>query len=420
MEKPNLLDRLTAASDKISANKYLQGISQGVMTALPFIIVGAFGSLFLGLPIQPWQDFIAATGLSGCLNMAVNATANMLGVIITYTATRCFAEKFEVDCKIIGFFGVMFYLTLLPSAATEDGTAYLAYDYLGTKGMLLGLLLALVTVKMYKFITDKNITIKMPEGTPPFVANSFVALIPAFLIMLVAIIVRLIFSLTPFGSAFDLIYVVLQTPLNALVGNNIWSEAIIMAISNLVFAFGIHPGFITGLLAPILFGLDGMNQAAYAAGEAIPNTIGMAFNYITTIAVVYPAMAIPLLVLCKSKQLKTVGKISVAPAFFGISEPLVFGLPVVFNPVMMIPWIFVPSINMILGYFAMSSGLVAKCIGVTVFNVPMVFTGLMNGSISIAVMEVVLFLLDCLMFAPFILAQDRKCLKEEQEAAKSE
>src|SRR5699024_5043284 len=252
----------------------------------------------------------------------------------------------------------------------------------------------------------KNITIKMPEGTPPFVANSFVALIPAFLIMLVAIIVRLIFSLTPFGSAFDLIYVVLQTPLNALVGNNIWSEAIIMAISNLVFAFGIHPGFITGLLAPILFGLDGMNQAAYAAGEAIPNTIGMAFNYITTIAVVYPAMAIPLLVLCKSKQLKTVGKISVAPAFFGISEPLVFGLPVVFNPVMMIPWIFVPSINMILGYFAMSSGLVAKCIGVTVFNVPMVFTGLMNGSISIAVMEVVLFLLDCLMFAPFILAQD--------------
>ena len=83
MAKSNHLDRLTAASDKISANKYLQGISQGVMTALPFIIVGAFGSLFLGLPIQPWQDFIAATGLSGCLNMAVNATTNMLGVIIT-------------------------------------------------------------------------------------------------------------------------------------------------------------------------------------------------------------------------------------------------------------------------------------------------------------------------------------------------
>lgn len=279
MEKTSMLEKLSVIADKMGSNKYLQGISQGVMTALPFIIVGAFASLFSGLPIAFWQNFIQSTGIASCLSMIVAATTNMLGVIITYTATRSFAEKFDVDSKIIGFLGVMFYMALLPATVMENGTAYLSYDYLGTKGMLLGLILAVVTVKFFKFIVDKNITIKMPEGTPPFVSNSFVALIPAFAIALLAIIIRLFFALTPFGNAFDLIYTVLQVPLNALIGENIWSIVIIMIIANLVFSFGIHSGFITGMIAPILFGLDGMNQALYAAGQPVPNVIGMAFNY---------------------------------------------------------------------------------------------------------------------------------------------
>lgn len=417
MEKTSFLDKFGVAADKMSNNKYLQGISQGVMTALPFIIVGAFASLFSGLPIPFWQSFINATGIAACLAMVVAATTNMLGVIVTYTATRSFAEKFGVDAKIIGFLGIMFYMILLPSAAMEDGTAYLSYDYLGTKGMLLGLILAVATVKIYKFIVDKNITIKMPEGTPPFVSNSFVALLPAFAIAIVAIVIRLIFAVTPFGSAFNLIYSLLQVPLSALIGENIWSLVIIMAISNLIFTFGIHSGFITSMLAPILFGLDGMNQAMYAAGEEVPNITGMAFNYITTTAVVYPAVAV--LLFAKSQQMKTVGKIGVIPAFFGISEPIVFGLPIVFNPIMMIPWIVLPAANMLIAYFLMSTGIVAKCIGVTVFNVPMVFTGIMNGSFTIALMEIGLFVLDVFICMPFVKISDAQHLKEEKAAAES-
>lgn len=417
MEKMSVLDRVNEFADRLGSNRYLQGISRGVMAALPFIIVGAFASLFVGLPIEIWQNFISSTGISACLTAVVNMTTNLLGVIITYTVARAFAELFEVDSKIIGFLSVMIYMILLPTTALEDGTVYLAFDYLGTKGMILGIILAIVTVKIYKFIVDRNITIKMPEGTPPFVSNSFVALIPAFAIAILGIIIRLIFSLTPFETAFDLIYVILQTPLNALIGENIWSVVVIMIIANFIFALGIHSGFITGMLSPILFGLDAANQAAYAAGEAVPNTIGMAFNYITTIAVVLPAMAIATLIFAKSKQMKTVGKIGLAPSFFGISEPLVFGLPVVFNPVLMIPYILLPAINMLIAYFLMESGIVARCIGVTVFNVRMVFTGIMNGSVSIAVMEVGLLILNIIVWCPFIKIMDRKHLKEEQEGA---
>ena len=105
-----------------------------------------------------------------------------------------------------------------------------------------------------------------------------------------------------------------------------------------------------------------------------------------------------------------------APAFFGISEPLIFGIPVVLNPVIAIPWIIAPALNFVVAYVLISMGIVARYAGVTVFNFPMVFTGLMNGSLSIAVMEVALFVLDVLLFMPFIKAIDKKYIAEEKAA----
>jgi cellobiose PTS system EIIC component len=416
--KTKLIEKLSIVSEKVGNNPYLQGISQGVMAALPFIIIGAFASLFMGLPIKGWQSFIADTGFAPVLNMLVNATTNFLGVIVTYFVARSFAEKLGVTSKVVGFLAIMFFLVLLPSYTMDDGhghvTSYLSYDFLGTKGMLIGILIAIVTVKVFKFIVDKNIIIKMPEGTPPFVSNSFAALVPGFAIAIFALVVRIVFSLTPFNDAFDFVYTILQSPLQQLVGNNVWSLIIVSCLVNLLFAFGIHPGFLLGMLAPILFALDGANQAAFAAGKDVPNIIGMAFSYITTTAVFYPAIAISVLLFTKSKQLKTVGKIAIAPSFFGISEPLVFGIPVVFNPIVIIPWILAPVVNLLIAYTVISIGLVAKPIGTTIFNVPMVFTGMMNGSISIVLLEIVLLIIDILLFMPFLKLVDKKYMEAEK------
>ena len=356
------------------------------------------------------------TGINSLLGMIVNATTNMLGLWFTYSITKSLADKLDVHNKIVPILSLVVYLSLLPTASMENGTAVLAYDYLGTKGMIVGILLAFLTVKLYKFIVDRKITIKMPEGTPDYVANSFTSLIPGFIIVIVAMILRAIFSATPFGTAFDCLYTILQIPLTALIGGSIISNCILQMLIQFFWVLGVHPGFIQGMTAPILFGLDGMNQAAYAAGEAVPNIIGMAFSYSTTTAALYPAIAISILLFAKSSQMKTVSKISVAPAFFGISEPLIFGIPVVLNPVIAIPWIIAPALNFVVAYVLISMGIVARYAGVTVFNFPMVFTGLMNGSLSIAVMEVALFVLDVLLFMPFIKAIDKKYIAEEKAA----
>lgn len=415
-EKKSFIDRLTVLGDKVSSNLYLQAVSQGVMAMLPVIIIGAFASLFSGLPIPVWQSFISATSINTLLSMVVSATTNMLGLWFTYSIAKSLADKLDVHNKIVPILALIVYLSLLPAAAMENGTAVLSYDYLGTKGMIVGILLAFLTVKLYKFIVDRNITIKMPEGTPDYVANSFTSLIPGFVIIIIAMVIRAIFAATPFGSAFDCLYTILQIPLTALIGGSIISNCILQVIIQFLWVLGVHPGFVSGMTAPILFGLDGMNQAAYAAGESVPNIIGMAFSYSTTIATVYPAIALSIFLFAKSSQLKTVSKISIAPAFFGISEPLIFGIPVVLNPVIAIPWIIAPALNFAIAYGLTSMGIVARYAGVTVFNFPMIFTGLMNGSFSIAIMEIGLFVLDVLLFMPFIKAVDKKYIEEEKNA----
>lgn len=415
-EKKSFIERLTVLGDKVSSNLYLQAVSQGVMAMLPVIIIGAFASLFSGLPIPVWQSLISATGINALLSMVVSATTNMLGLWFTYSIAKSLADKLDVHNKIVPILALIVYLSLLPAAAMENGTAVLSYDYLGTKGMIVGILLAFLTVKLYKFIVDRNITIKMPEGTPDYVANSFTSLIPGFVIIIAAMVIRAIFAATPFGSAFDCLYTILQIPLTALIGGSIISNCILQVIIQFLWVLGVHPGFVSGMTAPILFGLDGMNQAAYAAGESVPNIIGMAFSYSTTIATVYPAIALSIFLFAKSSQLKTVSKISIAPAFFGISEPLIFGIPVVLNPVIAIPWIIAPALNFAIAYGLTSMEIVARYAGVTVFNFPMIFTGLMNGSFSIAIMEIGLFVLDVLLFMPFIKAIDKKYIEEEKNA----
>lgn len=414
-DKPSFADRAAELGGKIGQNVYLQSVSQGMMPLLPIIIIGSFASLFSGLPVEAWQGFIQSTGIAGLLSMVVAATTKMLGVYFCYGITLAFAEKRGITGnKLLPILGIVVYLILQPGTITsEEGQMLLPFSYLGTEGMIVGILISFATVLLYQAIVDANITIKMPDGTPDYVSRSFVSLIPAFVVTIAAMVVRGLFVLTPWGNIFDCINQLLQAPLMSIIGDNVISMCVMQVLTQLLWVFGVHPGFISSLTGPILFGLDGMNQAAYAAGEAVPNIIGMAFSYSTTIAVVYPALAVALLIASRSARLKTVGKVALAPAVFGISEPMIFGIPVLLNPIIAIPWVIAPVMNFVLGYIACSTGIVATYAGVTVFNFPMIVTGLLNGDVSIAIMEAVLFALDVALFLPFVRATDKGYLNEE-------
>lgn len=413
MENSKFVERLSHIGESLGNNIYLQAISRGVMGILPIIIIGSFASLFMGLPIAQWQAFLKTSGLTGVLSAFVAGTTNVLGLYMTYGICKTLSNSLGIKAKITPILALVTYITLLPSNVTEEGMAFLSFDFLGTKGMIVGIIISVIVCHSYKFIIDRNLTIKMPEGTPTYVSDSFLALVPVFFVALVAMILKFAFALTSYGDAFNCLYSLLQIPLTALIGGSLFANVIITALSQLNWAVGVHPGYLTGLVGPLLFSLDGMNQGFFAQGKALPNIIGMAFNYITTTAVFYPAIAIAVLIFAKSERLKIVGKVAVAPAFFGISEPLIFGLPIVFNPFVLIPWVLGPMVNYVVAYMLTSAGIVARCAGVNVFNVPMIFTGIMNGNISIALMEIGLFIIDILLFMPFIKVLEKNYIVEE-------
>lgn len=405
--------KVSALGTKISGNKYLQSISAGSMSILPAVIVGAFASLLAGIPIPAYREFIASSGIAPILGFAVNGTTNMLGLYMTFGITRALGEKLGHTSPSLPILTVVSYMLLMPVGATENGVAFITFDYLGAKGMILGIVLAMLVSKLYDTIVKKNIVIKMPAGTPDYVANNFVSLIPAFAIVIVAGFIRAIFSMTPWGDVFSCFYSVIQIPLQGIVGNNIVSVLIVCLLMNGLWIFGIHPGFMTGVIGPLYMTLDAANQAAYAAGAALPNIIGMNFNYIATVAIAYPAVPIAILIAARSVQLRTIGKVGLVPGVFGINEPIIFGLPVILNPLAAIPFVFCPMINIVAMYFLQSTGIVATCIGMMPFNIPMCVTGMLSGGWTIAVAEVALLIVNVLIWIPFIKTLDRTHLAEE-------
>lgn len=407
--------KISEFGNKVGSNKYVSVISSGMMMMMPIVFIGSFASLFVGLQIPVWQSFLASTKLNIILKLIVNATTNMLGVYFTYGIAHAFSETEQLKARVVPIFAVVSYVALLPYAVLKSGNAYLAFDYLGTQGILVGMLIAIFSVKIYGWVERKDWMIKMPAGTPDYVAQSFASIIPGAILIGVVLVVNVIIGFTPYSSIFELLYSILQVPLTAFVGASLLPNLLFILLTQLSWSVGVHPGYLSSLLGPILISLNVENQAAFAVGKQLPNIINLSFSYISTIATFYPAIAVSILIFSKSGRLKDLGKIALAPAVFGISEPLIFGLPIMFNPIIWIPWIITPLVNFSIGYFLTAIGLVAKTSGAMIFNMPMIATGLLNGHVSIAIMEVVLFVLDIIIFAPFIIIMDRKYRLEEKQ-----
>ncbi|MEG0367002.1 MAG: PTS transporter subunit EIIC, partial [Coprobacillus sp.] len=239
MKNEKLVEKLSIIGQKIGENKYLQSISQGVMKVLPILIIGAFASLFAGLPIEAWQAVIKETGALGCLNAIVSATTNLLGLFFTYSISKTLAEKLGIKAGIVPLLSLVVYVGLLPLSATQEGVSFLAFDYLGTKGMIVGILISLLVCHLYKFITDKNVVIKMPQGTPQYVSDSFTSLIPAFIVVILTMCIRLLFAITPYNDAFNCIYSLLQIPLTVLIGGSLFANIIIAFLTQVNWFLGI-------------------------------------------------------------------------------------------------------------------------------------------------------------------------------------
>ncbi|MBO0457013.1 PTS sugar transporter subunit IIC [Enterococcus hulanensis] len=414
----NLFNKLNPWFDKLGANPYLQAISGAMMATLGPLFIGSMSVLIVVLmgmvPALAKLDKLTEL-LSKVNTMTLGALAVYIAVLIAYHLIKKLDEDEDpISASIISLIS---FLIITPLGKMADDSMGIPTNWLGAQGVFSALIVGIVSARLYLAIKHRGWTIKMPAGVPPMVTKTFEALIPTILIGLLFAIVDLLFSLTAFGSMHQFVYSIIQEPLKG-VGGSIAVMILLSLLQQVLWFFGIHgTNVILPLVTPLWLAMDLENLNAVQAGLTPPNIVGLAFFNIIT----WSGLGLGLVLLmlrAKSQQYRQVGKISIVPAMFGITEPVIFGTPLVLNFDLAFPFITNNAIALTLAYVLTKLGIVAKFIGVqAIFGLPLGFHAAVEGSISIILLQLFIQLvLSPVLWYPWFKRLDMRTYKEEQAA----
>lgn len=414
---------------KLGTNRYLKAISSGFIAIMAATIVGSIFTLIGNLPFTGWTAWLASTGLNKILALPGQCTTDLIAVYAVFFIAYNLAQTFEVDGKgaglaaLVSFFVVTGRATYFASAA-EDAAAVsaLSTGFLGAKGLFTAMIVALIGARIYVFIVKKGWVIKLPDSVPPNVAGSFNALIPSFFVVVVFLLVAMGMSFTSYGDLHTMIFTVIQSNLMRFMGDNIFSWLFFNFMINILWFFGLHGGNIVGSITnPVYTPLALENLAAFEAGETVmPYIITGAFGKTFTFGGVGSMFGLAILMtfFAKSKQYKMLGKLSLPTTFFFINEPLLFGIPVVLNPLFFLPLMFTTPLLGTLTYFMMKIGVVPIPHGIQLpWTMPPVFNGFLQAGIGLAIWEVLMVLASMVIYYPFFKMGDKQALAEENGEA---
>jgi len=410
------LEKINAKLDSFTALKIL---TSGLTMILPVIIVGAFSSLFANFPIESYQRFIIDYGIKDIFALGGQFSTNIISIIAVMSITYAYVTKYDIHSVIPSILSVIAFFVITPLAIVDE-TSYIGFEWLGSAGFFVAILSAFTVGYIYTKMIQNHWVLKMPEAVPSMVSQSFAGLFPSIVIVILAMLVRFLFSLTTFGSIHQVVFTLIQLPVTNL-GNSIWALILITLLSRLLWMIGIHGMLVLmPILLTVFMPLDLQNLEAFNAGEPLPNIVGLAFWILcTSIGGGGATLGLNILMAfrAKSEQYQTLGKLSLPSGIFGINEPLIFGIPIVFNALYAIPYIFAPIINLIIGYVVIKSGLVPAPSGASILGmpIPIFFVGLLQGSWKLGILQVFFLLIDTLIYYPFFRAADETIYKKERQ-----
>lgn len=424
---------------KISNFKLVRAITAAGMASITFSIVGSMFLVLNVLPtvITPLQGIYDATlvKVTDIYMLAYNASMAIIGlyflIVIPYQYTKLIAEEEDLDLSpITGMLLTVFgFFMLIPQFTNTEGLKYLhdpanniingwamgaGPTRLGAVGIFIAIIMSFLCVRLYKFCIQKHIVIKMPDAVPEGVANSFTALIPAFMLAFAVMIVNGI--LISFGTdAFE----VIALPFGFVtdIANSWPGLVVIYFLMHSLWLVGIHGAtIIASLITPIVLG----NLEKNVNGANIP----FAGEFANAYAIIGGSGAtlvftILLAFMARSNQLKMLGRAAIVPAIFNINEPIIFGLPIVYNPYFAIPFFLAPIASMTVAYFATTLNFVRPIIAQQPWPTPVgigafIATG---GDWRAIIVAILCALVAGVIYFPFFKKRDNELYKMEQEEA---
>ena len=460
-------DKLGRVGAWCGQNKYLNAIKNGFQNFMPATISGAVGVLWTNVLVNSstglgaiWKPIMALEVLNpifaamqyatiSCITIGVTmlvaseiAEANgetgaypaVLGFILWMMVTpTSFAAKdlgaSYIDAKGISHgFSLGQFINVTGEAAkhkiTADSFSYsgIMSSYTGATGLFTGLIVAIVGMELYNmFRKNDALKIKMPEQVPPGVARAFEVLIPTCLTAIVVGAVGLVCQLATGAELNALIYNVIQKPLQNIIGNNLVAVCIMYVIIMLFWCVGIHGNnMVAAVKEPIFRPLLYANTAAYTAHHEIPYVMNLTMIQMFAEfggSGVTIGLVIAILIFSKREDNRTIAGISIVPGLFNINETMTFGIPLVLNPILDIPFILAPVATVIIGYILVSSGFCPKIVLEVPWTMPPVLFGFVatGGKPMGAVAQLIVLAVSVLVYIPFLIAYEKFQAKQAAE-----
>ncbi|UUI03693.1 PTS sugar transporter subunit IIC [Oceanobacillus jeddahense] len=410
-----LEEKVSTPMARLAEQRHLLAIRDGVISSLPFIIVGSFFLLIASPPLpESWAITQWAVDNAAEILIPYRMTMFIMSLYVAFGIGYNLAQSYKVD-PLSGAQIAVASLLLTITPTVIDELFYLPMEFLGGSGLFVTIIVSILSVEIFRLCKQKGVTIKLPDAVPKSVSRSFEALIPVAIVIVLMTLITVVI-----GVNLHTVVEKLAAPL-VTAGDSLFGVLVPVFLITFFWSFGIHGVSVVGSVARPVWEVYLLNNGeAAAAGEVLPHVaVEPLYQWFIWVggAGATLGLVIVMLLFARSKYLKNLGKTVSIPALFNINEPVIFGLPIVLNPILIIPFIITPIVLAIISYFATSIGLVSPTFIRAPWTLPApIGAYLATGGDWRAILLVLINIaISVAIYFPFFKVYDRKMLDLETE-----
>ena len=423
---------LVPLASKLNSQRHICAVRDAFILSFPLTMAGSLMTLLNFVLLSP-DGFIAKllrlesiipnlADYQQIFSPVLKGSADILSILIVFLIARNVAKTLKADDLLSGLTAVSVYFIIYPDYVFVNEVNNLSTKFMGAQGLFVAILVGEFMAILSK---SKKLEIKMPDQVPPAVARSFKVLLPIIIITLSFSIVNFLIKQVSPGGLHEWVYTVIQAPLTQL-GQNVGSVIVLALLCQVLWAMGIHgPNTIAAVRDTMFAEAQNANMLYVAEhgtawGAPFPVTYSGLFDgfgaYGGSGATL--GLIIAILLFSKAKEHKSIAKLSLAPGIFNINEMVIFGLPIVLNPIYIIPFVLAPIVNILIGYGATC---VFKIMPPIAYGVPWTTPGPLvpflgtGGNLMGLVMGIVCLAVSVLVYAPFVIAASKAAQMNDSE-----
>lgn len=439
-----LEEKFVPVAAKIGGQKHLVAIRDSFASLMPLILVGAFAVLLNNVFFVPWSllakyigpesAFIVwtNTNIAPLFSIMESGTLSIIALGLAFAMGYNRAANEDKDSLSTGLISVASFLLLGALARNNEVVASHVTNFLGAQGIFIALIVGLLTPEIYFAIVRKDWVIKMPDSVPPAVSRGFSAVIPGFIAVFFWAVIAYILNVGAGMNIFTWFEANIASGLSVL-GQSIFSIVFISTLIPLLWFFGLHgANMLEAIMSPVYGTMGIENISKYSNGIRALGTGADelavwvrgswdAYVFMGGSGATLP-LIVAILIFSKVKSQKEIAKLGLPPGIFMINEPILFGIPIVLNPIYFIPFIVVQPVLTLVAFYATKIGFAGPIVNTVPWTTPPILNAFLatNGSWGAVAVSIINLVIAFVIYMPFVMIANRyeeQRIKDEEKIA---